>query len=161
MYDIFLLLFCVLIVFGAISDVRTFEIPNFVSVMGGALFLPAAFFAQLDAAALTAHFLAGSLVFGVGFGLFCANVLGGGDVKVLSVVALWCGLGDLLPLLFWIAVAGGVLGVILILFRRTQVPKWASSSHWLVNLHSHTGVPYAVAICGGALWVFAGNYWRL
>ena len=158
MYDIFLLLFCALLVFGAISDLRTFEIPNFVSLWGGLLFLPAAFLAQLDAIAFAYHLLAAVLVLGVGFGLFAANLLGGGDVKVLSAVALWCGLGDLLPLLFWVAVAGGILAGILFLFRLARIPKWAASSDWLKNLHSETGVPYTVAITAGALWIFFRNH---
>ena len=159
MYDIFLLFFCGLLVVAAISDVRTFEIPNFVSLLGGGLFLPAAFLAQLDIISFSYHLLAAVLVLGVGLGLFAANLLGGGDVKVLSAAALWCGLSDLLPLLFWVAMAGGILAIILFLFRRAHLARWAEASPSLVNLHSQTGVPYAVAICVGALWVFAGNHW--
>ena len=161
MYDIFLFLFSGLLVFGAISDLRTFEIPNFVSILGAILFFPAAFLAQLDASVFVSHLLAAGMVLGIGFGLFVANLLGGGDVKVLSAVALWCGLNDILPLLFWVTMAGGALAIILFLFRRVHLPKWAGASHWLAYLHSQTGVPYAVAICIGALWIFAGNHWRL
>ncbi len=157
MYDIFLFLFCALLVFGAISDLRTFEIPNFVSVVGAILFFPAAFLAQLEAIVFASHLLAAGMVLGIGFGLFVANLLGGGDVKVLSAVALWCRLTHLLALLFWVAVAGGVLAGILFLFRLDQIPRWAASSDWLKNLQSETGVPYPVANNTGALWDFFRN----
>ena len=158
MYDIFLFLFSSLLVFAAISGLRAFEIANFVSAVGAFLFFPAAFFTQLDAVVLASHLLVAGMVLGVGFGLFVANLLGGGDVKVLSAVALWCGLDDILPLLFWVAVAGGILAGMLFFFRLAKIPKWALSSDWLANLHSETGVPYGVAISTGALWVFFRNH---
>ena len=48
MYDVCLVSFCILLVYGAVCDVTTFEIPNFVSIVGGFLFFPAALFVQLE-----------------------------------------------------------------------------------------------------------------
>jgi prepilin peptidase CpaA len=43
---------------------------------------------------------------------FAAGALGGGDVKILAALGACLGLGRLLPALFWVAVAGGALGVV-------------------------------------------------
>jgi len=158
MYDVCLLLFCVLLVYGSVCDVMTFEIPNFVSIAGGLLFFPAALFVQLELGVIALHLLAGALALGAGFSLFVANILGGGDVKILSAVALWTGLHDLLPLLFCMALIGGLLALLLLLFRRFRLPRRAHNLGWLASLHAQKGVPYSVAIVLAALLSFSGSW---
>ena len=158
MYDVCLVSFCILLVYGAVCDVTTFEIPNFVSIVGGFLFFPAALFVQLELGVMALHLLAAALALGAGFSLFVANILGGGDVKIFSVVALWSGLQDLLPLLFCMALIGGLLALLLLLFRRFRLPRGAHHLGWLANLHAQKGVPYSVAIVLAALLSFSGSW---
>ena len=100
MYNLCLNLFFVLLVYGAICDVVTFEIPNFISVVGVLLFFPATLGAHWEFSQIVQHLLAGGVVLLVGISFFVMNVLGGGDVKVLAVAAVWSGFSGLFALLF-------------------------------------------------------------
>jgi prepilin peptidase CpaA len=161
MYDVCLGLFFVLLLYGAICDVATFEIPNFVSVVGALLFLPATVGLDWEFSEILQHFLAGCMVFLLGLILFAVKVLGGGDVKVLSAAGVWSGFSNLLVLFFWVAVIGGVLTLILILFRQVAMPRRFQSLRWIARLHGHTGVPYGVAISFGTLLSFSEIYQQL
>ena len=152
MYDVCLSLFFALLVYGAICDVATFEIPNFISVVGVLLFLPATIGANWEFSEIVQHFLAGGAVLIVGISFFVMNVLGGGDVKVLAAAAVWSGFSDLFSLLFWIALVGGALTLTLVLFRRIAMPERCQSLRWLARLHGEAGVPYGVAISFGTLF---------
>ena len=158
MYDVCLILFFVLLVYGAICDVATFEIPNFISVLGVLLFFPATIGANWEFSEIVQHLLAGGLVLLVGIGLFVMNVLGGGDVKVLAAAAVWSGFSGLFALLFWVALVGGVLTLALILFRRIAMLERCQSLRWVARLHGEAGVPYCVAISFGTLLSFSDMY---
>ena len=157
MYDISLFLFGILLLYGAICDVKTFEIPNFVSVGGGLLFVPAALGEHLGPLEVFSHLSAAGVVLVLGFVLFVKNIFGGGDAKLLSVAALWCGFSGLLPLLFWVSTVGGVISLILIAFRMSRMPVRYQSIGWLSQLHGEKGIPYGVAISFGSLAVLIGN----
>jgi prepilin peptidase CpaA len=62
---------------------------------------------------------------------FLANLLGGGDVKLIAALALWLPPASLVNALLVTAIAGGVLGLAMLLLAR----RWAEKS-----------VPYGVAI---------------
>ena len=158
MYDVCLSLFFVLLVYGAICDVATFEIPNFISVLGVLLFLPATIGANWEFSEIIQHLLAGGVVRIVGVSFFLIKVLGGGDVKVLAAAAVWTGFSDLFALLFWVALVGGALTLMLILFRRIAMPQWCQSLRWFARLHREAGVPYGVAISFGTLFSFSEIY---
>ena len=70
-------------------------------------------------------------------------MMGGGDVKLLSALALWIEPNAFLQLLFVMALAGGVLtvGMAVVHAMRKQKEKLA--------------IPYGVAIAFGAFWVLA------
>ena len=74
---------------------------------------------------------------------------------MLSAVAVWFGFSDLLPVLFWVALFGGILCLILMLYRTIPLPRRFSSIGWLRNLHSRKGIPYGVAIGSGSLVAFS------
>ena len=148
----------VLLVYGAICDVATFEIPNFISVLGVLLFLPASIGENWEFSEIFQHLLAGGLVLLVGIGLFVMNVLGGGDVKVLAAAAVWSGFSGLFALLFWVALAGGVLALTLVLFRAVAMPERCQSLRWFARLHGEAGVPYGVAISFGTLFSLSEIY---
>ncbi len=62
---------------------------------------------------------------------FVANLLGGGDVKLMAALALWLPPEALINALLVVSIAGGVLGLIMLFFAR----RWTEKS-----------VPYGVAI---------------
>ena len=143
------LVFPLLLIYAAWHDVSTMTIPNWVSIVLGLAFIPAAFAAGLSPEQIGMH-----LVFGAGVLILCAvlfylNVFGGGDAKVIAAVSLWTGLAASAPFVMGMAIAGGVLAAVLIVLRRMKV---SSDKAWLKRLMSpEEGAQYAVAIAIGAL----------
>jgi len=85
-------------------------------------------------------------VFGVLAGLFALGWMGGGDVKLLTALALWIEPGIFMQLLIVMALAGGLLTVVL--------GAW----HVMRRQRDRLAVPYGVAISFGGLWVLCTHY---
>ena len=150
-----LIAFPALVLIAAAKDLTSYIIPNWISIALTAAFAPVAGLAL--AAGVSAPELA--LCVGVGAGallvgvvMFTLNWIGGGDAKLFAASALWLGWPALTPFLFWTAIAGGVLSMLLIAFRRrTATP----AEGWYGKLMTHGApVPYGLAICTGALAAF-------
>ncbi|TVQ63003.1 MAG: hypothetical protein EA379_04700 [Phycisphaerales bacterium] len=101
-------------VFAAVAsvyDLRTREIPDWIPI---ALLVWAA--VALLVGVHHADWLSAlgglALAFGIGALLFYIADFGGGDAKLLGAVGACYGLGSTLPILFWIAIMGGVLAVV-------------------------------------------------
>lgn len=52
----------------------------------------------------------------VGFGLFSASLIGGGDAKLLAAVSLWMGWNNLVPFMFWMLIFGGMISCTYLIF---------------------------------------------
>ena len=87
----------------------------------------------------------------VGTVLFSARLLGGGDVKLLASCGLWFDLSDGWRMLAMVAIAGGLLAL-LILALRLVMPEGAR--RW-IPLKPKSGIPYGVAIATGAATAIA------
>jgi prepilin peptidase CpaA len=61
-----------------------------------------------------------SLVFGFGFVTFSLQLLGGGDVKLMSGLALWAGPDHLVLFLIVTSLAGGFLAILAIIIRQAD-----------------------------------------
>lgn len=79
-------------------------------------------------------------------GLFALGWMGGGDVKLLTVLALWVTPTHFMQLLVIMAIVGGILTIVM--------AAW----HFMMNQKERLAIPYGVAIAAGALWVLAMNY---
>jgi len=144
--------FAGLLIYAACSDIARMIIPNWVSIAMAAAFPPAALAMGMPLPDVGMHVLFGAAVLAVGFFLFAANILGGGDAKLLAAAAIWTGFDAFLPFVFWTAMAGGGLAVLLLASR--QFVKQAATNPPFVNtlLQKQKGIPYGVAImCGGLL----------
>lgn len=71
---------------------------------------------------------------------FVIRAMGGGDVKLIGALALWFPVGLLSQFLMVMAIAGGVLTLIMMALHRIQKKAGAIE------------VPYGVAIAGAGLW---------
>jgi prepilin peptidase CpaA len=77
--------------------------------------------------------------------------MGGGDVKLLTAVAFWAGFEHVTELLLYVAVAGGVLAIGLIMMRKIIMSLGAANTRLaevelprvLINGEA---VPYGLAI---------------
>ncbi len=143
--------FAGLLIYAACSDIARLTIPNWVSIAMPALFVAAALFAGMPLAQVGAHLLFGAAILAVGFFLFQASIIGGGDAKLLAAAAVWTGFPAFAPFLFWTAAAGGLLALSLLAAR--HFVKQAATHPAFVNrlLKHQNGVPYGVAIMAGGL----------
>ena len=89
----------------------------------------------------------------VGTPMFAAGRLGGGDVKLLASVGLWFDFAGAVWLLVAVALAGGVLALLILLIRSIN---WSEEiRRRVVLLRPGGGIPYGVAIAAGALIAMA------
>lgn len=149
--SIFSLAFIGLCLQAAAKDVRTLTIPNWMNISIAALFLPAALVGGLGLSLTGWHLLAGLIAFVVSFGLFAVGAYGGGDAKMIPAVILWMGPEGILPFLFGMALAGGLLSIVLVLARKA-VPADIAPGFARSVLASDAGIPYGVAIAAGAIY---------
>lgn len=73
--------------------------------------------------------------------LFALKAMGGGDVKLLTALALWIEPLPFLQLLIFMAILGGVLTLAFGAF------------HVMRRQKDRLAIPYGVAIAGAALWI--------
>lgn len=91
-------------------------------------------------------------ILAVGAFLFDRAVLGGGDVKLFAAVGLWVNLSAAIWLVVSIAIAGGLLALIMI-FLRSYVPQALAKR--VRTLQPKAGIPYGIAITAGTLLMLA------
>lgn len=149
-----------LTVAATVTDLRSFRIPNRISLAVAALF-PVYVLAGFGDA--RSGLLAGGMVFAVGLVLFARGWMGGGDVKLLTAVSLWAGTELVLPMILIVSLAGGIMsiaewvrtgGLMRILSRYIPTIGLGSS---LTTARDDVVVPYAAAILAGTLYVVASK----
>ena len=134
-------------IYAAVSDLRTFEIPNWVSGLVLATFVVIAATGMISWPDLQASLIASLIVFLVGFALFALGYFGAGDVKLLAAISLWMGWPLLGSYLILMVFSGGLLCLMLVVFRRITLSPRLAGTGWVAQLHSRRKeVPYAVAI---------------
>lgn len=146
-------------VVAAISDFRTYTIPN--RLVLGLLFLyPAYVFSTpgaVDWTVLGYGLALAVAVFAAGAALFRMGAMGGGDVKLLAVTALWAGPALTLPMLLVTVTAG--VAVAMFVAARAQFAAAPSMTAALIEFQIapllKLSVPYGVAISAGGLFVIA------
>lgn len=84
--------------------------------------------------------------FAVLAGLFAMRAMGGGDVKLLTALALWIEPDWFLKLLIMMALLGGVLTIVM--------GVW----HIMRRQRDRLAIPYGVAISAAGLWVIGTHY---
>lgn len=149
-------LFFALCVFAALHDVNRLTIPNWLNLTIAALFVPAGLVSGVPLEILGGHLLAGGLAFVMAFGLFAFRVFGGGDAKMIPGVVLWMGPAAALPFVIWMAIVGGICAAILMIGKRS-ITASAVPGFMRAPFEEKGGVPYGVAICGGALLAGAAS----
>jgi prepilin peptidase CpaA len=155
-----------LLVWGAVTDVRTARIPNRL-VLAGLLLAPAAALAHGGVAGLGAALAAAGIAFGIGFAGFALGAIGGGDAKFLMVGAALVGLHQLVPFLLAAAAIGGLLAIGTIVWQRRGIEATVMTADLAKSMATlgrkgyrgrlgedgRMAVPYGVAIAAGALIV--------
>ena len=140
---------------GAVCDMMRFEIPDALSI--GLLAAAIGYGAMTPGFGWGWHGLSIAATFAFGLLSFSRGWLGGGDVKLLTGVAAWASIGQLLLLMSCIAIAGGVLAVVL-LAARGGLKLIAANTETPRVFRAGAPLPYAVAIAGGSLWWAGWTY---
>ncbi len=133
-------------------DLARFEIPDTVSVVLIVTGLVAIVASGQGWAGIASHGLGALAAFGFGVLMFALGQWGGGDVKFMAATSLWLGWPTLIVYCVVVSLAGGVLAVVVLIFRRLPLPRSWAGRPWLARLHgSDQGLPYGVALGGGGL----------
>ncbi|MGF9693710.1 prepilin peptidase [Rhizobium sp. 0TCS1.26] len=137
---------------AAVTDLLTMKIPNWISVLLVLLFFPACWIVGMSLPEVGLSILAGLAVFALCFGLFAANVMGGGDAKLLSAAALWFGYNiSLISFMVTVAFAGGILTLAILVLRANATTVMAIGLRLPHSLVSAKKIPYAIAIAAGGI----------
>ena len=141
----------ILLIAAAAEDAARLKISNFLSVgvIAGAVVAMA--LAGLEMS-LWQNALVFALLLAGGTLLFAKGKMGGGDVKLIAALGLWCDLDAAVTMVASVFIAGGVLAL-LVLGMRRFAPVGASAR--AVVLKAGGGIPYGVAIAAGGLIALA------
>jgi prepilin peptidase CpaA len=146
-----LLLFGLVLALAGASDVKDRRIPNWTILAVIALF--AAWWLAEPAVSLGSALGAALIMFVTSCALYFFGIVGAGDSKLVTVVALFVGLSRLPQFILYMSLAGGALALCLLAMEPTRA---------LVMLQMRgkgrmdRGVPYGVAIAlGGLFAIFA------
>jgi len=133
---------------AAVSDFRRFLIPNRISIFVAGGYLIAA--AGMPLHVWLLGLATGGAVLALGTLLFARGLVGGGDVKLASVAALWAGPGLFSAFALATGLAGGVLALLMLSPLRRRMPA-APEGDPTSGLRQP--MPFGVALAAGGLWV--------
>lgn len=145
---------------GGATDVASRRIPNWLTGVTAACFLPFAMATGLPASLLLIHVATAFVLLLLGYALFAFGILGGGDAKMIAVAGLWLGFPCSILFVTFSALAGGVLALAISLWFMSS---WEGSvrSVRLARLLSPLApdVPYGFAIAVGAISATPFSWW--
>ncbi|MFN2448180.1 MAG: prepilin peptidase [Candidatus Baltobacteraceae bacterium] len=149
---------------GAVFDVRTRRIPNALAAGLFAAGLAVNALAGMHFAALDLLIAAGVLL--AGTAAFSLKLIGGGDVKLLAAAAGTLAYPAGIVFILFTFLSGGAIAVLVALARGTARATFANvrgialpllAGVQPARLQGGTSMPYALAICAGAVIAFATN----
>ena len=145
---------------GAMTDILSYRIPNWIPAAIIVLFALAAPLAGMPLSAAGLHGLVFLVALVIGMGLFAGNIIGGGDAKFFAAIALWMGPTLIVKYVFAFALVGGALALILVLLRRSPVATMAAVRLPALSplLSPKAGLPYGVALGLGGLIVLPDTF---
>lgn len=151
--------FPLLMIVSAVGDVLSRRIPNLLVLLIAALFFPVAWVHGMPAAEMLMNLGAGMVLLILGFVAFTLGFLGGGDAKLMGAAGLWLGFSALPQLLVMTILAGGVLGLGVLLWSfvmfeaQLQRPHLTQQLDWV-----KPSVPYGFAIAAGTILAFPDSW---
>lgn len=146
-HDFLLIALATLLVCAAFTDLRRRQIDNglnVVIVLGAPLFWWASGMTLWPGVGIQIGLAMG--VFVVLASLFAIGAMGGGDVKLLTALALWFDPVSFLQLLMVMAIVGGLLTIFM--------GAW----HVMRRHKDRLAIPYGVAIAAGGIWILGFQY---
>ena len=155
-------LFIVLVIYAMVTDTRYLRIGNSISFSLVGLFFLYVLLVKPDIS-ISQHLLVAFGVFAVGFVPFVLRWFAGGDVKLMTALALWAGPSHILPFAALSGLLGGSLGLAVLAIgwidkygegigmptsARRIMPHWAKRGL----------CPYGLAIGSAALIIMPSQF---
>lgn len=131
-------------------DATRFIIPNWLNAALLALY-PVAVLLSPEHVNWQADLLGFLGAFAVGYFIFMFRIMGGGDVKLIIVLALWVGVANLAKFTFFFAMLGGALTILLLILRAIMPAIIKNTEKLPRALKKRKPVPYGLAIAGAFL----------
>jgi prepilin peptidase CpaA len=158
------LVFPALVILGAVRDLVSYRIPNWISLGLVAGFVLAAGLGVAGGAQpglLAPNLAVGAAALVAGVAMFALGWIGGGDAKLFAAAALWIGWPATATYLAVTCLAGGALALGLLALRTAALrPLVLAGPAWFARLgEPGENVPYGVAIAVGALAAFPASPW--
>ena len=165
MFSLILFLTCLFIAvavgaMAAWSDIKGMVIPNWHSGAIIASFFVAFVLMHLLGhpevfSSIASHLTAAVAIFLITVALFGLKTIGAADSKLSTAYAFWAGVAGLPAFLFYMSVAGGLIGLGALALRKWQPVKNPAPGGWIARAQAgENKVPYGVAIVCGALASF-------
>lgn len=140
---------------AAFSDVRTYTIPNWITVAALALY-PAHVLASPAPVNWVGGITVAAIVLAAGFVLFALRWMGAGDAKLMTAAAIWAGQELIVQFLAVVAPVGGILSIVVLVrrakFVQVETAEGVSADQQSASL-MRARVPYGVAVAAGAIFV--------
>jgi len=150
-----LIIFPLLMVFAALTDLFTMTIPNRISMILVGVYFALALYLPIPLDIVGWHLSCAAAMLVLTFAMFHFQWIGGGDAKLAAATALWLGWDHLLDYGLVASIAGGVLTVIVIELRRHDLPQKVLSLNFVAKLaDKNGGVPYGIALALAGLFVY-------
>jgi prepilin peptidase CpaA len=133
--------------FAALNDLFTMTIPNRIPLILLFSFMIVAPFSGMNWQTFALSLAAGTAVFFACFALFAANVMGGGDAKLLTAAAVWYGFNiSVIEFLLAVTFIGGALTVGILLLRTRSREIMAAGIPVPDSLLVAKKIPYGIGI---------------
>jgi prepilin peptidase CpaA len=140
-------LLAALLVAAAVCDLRKREIPHTIVIAAALLAVPFWLASGLDWWPEVAMQVGvAALIFAIFAGMFVMGWMGGGDVKLLTALALWLPWQAVIMLLVIMSLAGAAVTFVTLIWSRMRDPSATPE------------IPYGVAIAFAGLWLISERF---
>ena len=144
--DILVAVLAAMLIVAMYGDLRKRIIPNWLNAIIALLAIPYWWLSGLSLTDVALQVAVAAGVFALFALAFRLGMMGGGDVKLVTALALWLPYAALVKLIVIMSLAGGVLTIAMIV------------RHRLSKDQEKPEVPYGVAIAIGGFWLIGERF---
>ncbi len=137
------------------TDLTQQRIYNWAVLLLLTLYFPLAVSAGFELQSIAMALGVGMIVFVGGLGCFSGGWLGGGDVKLAAVSALWLGPETVISYILWTAILGSMVTLSIMVLRRRRAIEAG------LPYDSRASLPYGPGMALAAIILFPQSNWGL
>jgi prepilin peptidase CpaA len=146
-------LLCALLLVAALQDLSDYRIPNIIIISLVVLYPVYVLSAPVEVLWGWSLGIA-AVFFLIGLALFSAGIMGGGDVKLITVTSLWMGVTSLVPFIWVMSITGGIMSLFMLSSLRATTAFFCGQ-FGLISVQEKImtdKLAYGVAIAAGGLF---------